>query len=48
MSLILPETEQRSLEDIEIHYSDNSRRITDINIQISSRASQSKNINSFE
>lgn len=33
MSHILPETEDRSLNDIEIHYSNNSRSITDIKIQ---------------
>lgn len=26
---ILPETENRSLEDIELHFSDNSKKITD-------------------
>ena len=30
---IMPETEQRSLEDIEIHYSDNSKGLTDIHIR---------------
>lgn len=30
---ILPETENRSLEDIEIHFSDNQRKLTDINIR---------------
>lgn len=30
--LILPETEGCSLEDIEIHFSDNSRKITDRHI----------------
>lgn len=29
---ILPETEQRTLEDIELHYSDNSKGMTDIHI----------------
>lgn len=33
MSRILPETEDRSLNDIEIHYSNNSRSITDIKIR---------------
>lgn len=32
MYFILPETEQRSLEDIESHYSDNKKGITDIYI----------------
>lgn len=36
MYYTLPETEQRSLEDIEIHFSDNSRSITDIHIKINS------------
>lgn len=30
--LILPETEGVSLEDIEIHFSDNNRKLTDLNI----------------
>lgn len=34
MYFILPETENRSLEDIELHYADNSKRITDIEIKI--------------
>lgn len=34
--LIMPETEQRSLQDIELHYSDKSTRITDIYIRKSS------------
>lgn len=29
MYQILPETENRTLEDIELHFSDNSRKITD-------------------
>lgn len=32
MYIILPETEGRSLEDIELHYSDNSKGLTDIHI----------------
>lgn len=31
---ILPETENRTLEDIELHFSDNNRRLIDIDIQI--------------
>lgn len=31
--LIMPETEQRSLEDIELHYSDDTKGITDIHIE---------------
>lgn len=34
MYYILPETEKRSLEDIELHYSDDSKKITDIHIRI--------------
>lgn len=34
MFFILPETEQRSLEDIEMHYADDSKKITDIYIPI--------------
>lgn len=30
---LLPETENRTLEEIELHFSDNQRPITDINIQ---------------
>lgn len=32
MYFIMPDTEQRSLEDIELHYSDNTKGITDIYI----------------
>lgn len=35
---ILPETEGRSLEDIELHFSDNAKGITDIHIQTKSKA----------
>lgn len=38
MFFIMPETEHRSLEDIELHYSDNSRGITAINIHISAKS----------
>lgn len=34
MFFILPETEQRSLEDIELHYADDSKKITNIHIPI--------------
>lgn len=33
MYKILPETEQKSLADIELHFSDNSKGITDIYIR---------------
>lgn len=36
MYFTLPETEQRSLEDIERHFSDNNRSITDIHIKMNS------------
>jgi len=29
----LPETEKRTLEDIELHFSDNNKKLKDINIQ---------------
>lgn len=32
MYFIMPETEQRSLEDIERHFSDKTKRFTDIHI----------------
>lgn len=31
---ILPETEGRSLENIELHYADNTKGLTDINIPV--------------
>lgn len=34
MVFMLPETEHRSLEDIEVHFSDSKRSIFDINIII--------------
>lgn len=37
MIFMLPETEQRSLEDIELHFSDNKRSIFDINIAINTQ-----------
>lgn len=37
MYLILPETEGRSLEDIEIHFSDNSLRLIDTKIRKQTR-----------
>lgn len=33
MYFLLPETENRTLEDIEIHFSDNNRKLTDIRIR---------------
>lgn len=33
MYFILPETEGRSLQDIELHYSDDSKTLTDIHIK---------------
>lgn len=37
---ILPETENRSLEDIELHFSDNSKKITDRKIIIARHAAK--------
>lgn len=37
MYFILPETEKRSLEDIEAHYANNTKKITDIHIAMSSK-----------
>lgn len=37
MYFLLPETENRSLEDIEIHFSDNDRKMTDRKIKKSSK-----------
>lgn len=34
MYYILPETEHRSLQDIELHYSDNKKGLFDIDIRI--------------
>lgn len=33
MYFLLPETENRTLEDIELHFSDNKRKLTDIRIR---------------
>lgn len=43
MYFILPETENRSLEDIERHYSDDTKKITDIHIRINNK--NNRNIN---
>lgn len=43
MTFMLPETEQRSLEDIELHFSDNKRSIFDINIAINAAKNPSSN-----
>lgn len=40
---ILPETENRSLEDIERHFSDNSKKLTDRHIPISKNAGSLEN-----
>lgn len=40
MYFILPETEGRTLEEIEIHFSDNSKKITDWKIVKSSNRSE--------
>lgn len=38
MLFMLPETENRSLQDIELHYSDNKKGFFDIDIQINAAA----------
>lgn len=40
---IIPETEKRSLEDIEMHFSDKRRSFFDRNIQINGAGIDSKN-----
>lgn len=45
MFFILPETEKRSLEDIELHYSDDTKKITDINIRINNHHSSNNRNN---
>ena len=40
MTFMLPETESRSMEDIELHFSDNKRSIFDINIKINATNDQ--------
>lgn len=44
MYLILPETENISLEDIERHFSDNTKKITDRNIVKSNKTTPSKDL----
>lgn len=44
MYQILPETEGRSLEDIELHFSNNSLKLTDRNIPKTSSKQNSKNM----
>lgn len=49
MTFMLPETEKRSLEDIELHFSDNNRSIFDIKIAINAQNKlQSEKIESNE
>lgn len=45
MYFIFPETEGRTLEDIELHFSDNSKRITDHHIAKSSNSNHSESVN---
>lgn len=33
MYLVLPETEGKTMEEIEVHFADNNRKIDDINIR---------------
>lgn len=42
MYAIMPETEQRSLEDIELHYSDATKSFTDIHIAKRPKATENK------
>lgn len=42
MYKILPETENRSLEDIEIHFADKSKKITDCKIARASKVLETK------
>lgn len=42
MYKILPETENRTLEDIELHFSDNSRKLTDRHIYKSKSSTMKK------
>ena len=44
MFKIMPETESRSLEDIELHYSDNSKNISDHKISKSRQRTQSEDV----
>lgn len=48
MYKILPETEGRSLEDIEMHFSNNSLKLTDRNIPISSSKMNQNNTKDCE
>lgn len=45
MYFILPETENRTLEDIELHFSDNSKKITDRKITKSAASNKIENTN---
>lgn len=47
MFMILPETENYSLEDIERHFSDNSKKITDRKILKSNEKAASKDMGGF-
>lgn len=38
MFFMLPETEHRSLQDIELHYSDNKKSLFDVDIRINAAA----------
>lgn len=46
--LILPETENRTLEDIELHFSDPNRRLTDIQIKSCTKVEEIKKRQSDE
>lgn len=42
MYFLLPETENRTLEDIELHFSDNKRKLTDIYIRKGAAANNNR------
>lgn len=48
MYFILPETEDRTLEDIELHFSDNNRKLTDRNIAKFDAMSKAENLKGNE
>lgn len=47
MYLILPETEDRTLEEIELHFSDKTKKITDIKIIKSANNTNSKDVENW-
>lgn len=45
---ILPETENITLEDIERHFSENSRKLTDIHIQRTTKSTVDNNLPKYD